>query len=99
VQDGSRARWGGSGGAQIGFRAVGWPGGFRVLRVGLGQGGCRSHGRAGRARGGCWRWGAVAGAQGSHVAVLGAQDFLGQAFVALGEVIGSQRGRLERALT
>nr|XP_047930017.1 copine-9 isoform X4 [Anser cygnoides] len=27
------------------------------------------------------------------------QDFLGQAFVALGEVIGSQRGRLERALT
>uniref|UniRef100_A0A672UBB4 Copine family member 9 n=2 Tax=Australaves TaxID=3073809 RepID=A0A672UBB4_STRHB len=28
-----------------------------------------------------------------------AQDFLGQAFVALGEVIGSQRGRLERALT
>ncbi|NWI21230.1 CPNE9 protein, partial [Crypturellus soui] len=26
-------------------------------------------------------------------------DFLGQAFVALGEVIGSQRGRLERALT
>ncbi|NXC76332.1 CPNE9 protein, partial [Anhinga anhinga] len=36
---------------------------------------------------------------GSHGAVLGAQDFLGQAFVALGEVIGSQRGRLERALT
>ncbi|NXT38078.1 CPNE9 protein, partial [Pelecanoides urinatrix] len=36
---------------------------------------------------------------GSHSAVLGAQDFLGQAFVALGEVIGSQRGRLERALT
>ncbi|NXL39505.1 CPNE9 protein, partial [Glaucidium brasilianum] len=34
-----------------------------------------------------------------HSAVLGAQDFLGQAFVALGEVIGSQRGRLERALT
>ncbi|NWY04762.1 CPNE9 protein, partial [Nothoprocta ornata] len=29
----------------------------------------------------------------------GVQDFLGQAFVALGEVIGSQRGRLERALT
>eukprot|EP00075_Anas_platyrhynchos_P033901 XP_027323154.1 copine-9 isoform X4 [Anas platyrhynchos] len=27
------------------------------------------------------------------------KDFLGQAFVALGEVIGSQRGRLERALT
>uniref|UniRef100_A0A8C3Y4M5 Copine family member 9 n=1 Tax=Catharus ustulatus TaxID=91951 RepID=A0A8C3Y4M5_CATUS len=27
------------------------------------------------------------------------QDFLGQAFVALGEVIGSQRGRLERPLT
>ncbi|XP_061864042.1 copine-9 isoform X3 [Colius striatus] len=27
------------------------------------------------------------------------QDFLGQAFVALGEVIGTQRGRLERALT
>ncbi|KAM9182251.1 copine-9 isoform 2-T2 [Mergus octosetaceus] len=27
------------------------------------------------------------------------QDFLGQAFVALGEVIGSQQGRLERALT
>ncbi|NXN73557.1 CPNE9 protein, partial [Himantopus himantopus] len=36
---------------------------------------------------------------GSHGAVLGAQDFLGQAFVALGEVIGSQRGRLERPLT
>ncbi|NXD81663.1 CPNE9 protein, partial [Halcyon senegalensis] len=36
---------------------------------------------------------------GSHSAVLGVQDFLGQAFVALGEVIGSQRGRLERALT
>ncbi|NXW91088.1 CPNE9 protein, partial [Alopecoenas beccarii] len=36
---------------------------------------------------------------GSHSTVLGAQDFLGQAFVALGEVIGSQRGRLERALT
>ncbi|NXL06153.1 CPNE9 protein, partial [Mesembrinibis cayennensis] len=36
---------------------------------------------------------------GSHGAALGAQDFLGQAFVALGEVIGSQRGRLERALT
>ena len=36
---------------------------------------------------------------GPHGAVLGAQDFLGQAFVALGEVIGSQRGRLERALT
>ncbi|NXX22186.1 CPNE9 protein, partial [Podargus strigoides] len=36
---------------------------------------------------------------GSHGAVLGVQDFLGQAFVALGEVIGSQRGRLERALT
>ncbi|NXV74621.1 CPNE9 protein, partial [Atlantisia rogersi] len=36
---------------------------------------------------------------GSHSAVLGMQDFLGQAFVALGEVIGSQRGRLERALT
>ncbi|KAK1189493.1 CPNE9 protein, partial [Pygoscelis papua] len=36
---------------------------------------------------------------GSHNAVLGVQDFLGQAFVALGEVIGSQRGRLERALT
>uniref|UniRef100_A0A8B9QIB7 Copine family member 9 n=1 Tax=Apteryx owenii TaxID=8824 RepID=A0A8B9QIB7_APTOW len=31
--------------------------------------------------------------------LLAAQDFLGQAFVALGEVIGSQRGRLERALT
>ncbi|XP_050169082.1 copine-9 isoform X3 [Myiozetetes cayanensis] len=27
------------------------------------------------------------------------QDFLGQAFVALGEVIGAQRGRLERPLT
>ncbi|XP_039589893.1 copine-9 isoform X4 [Passer montanus] len=27
------------------------------------------------------------------------KDFLGQAFVALGEVIGSQRGRLERPLT
>ncbi|KAL7986272.1 hypothetical protein Chor_011438, partial [Crotalus horridus] len=27
------------------------------------------------------------------------QDFLGQAFVALGEIIGSQRGRLERNLT
>lgn len=27
------------------------------------------------------------------------QDFLGQAYVALGEVIGSQRGRLERPLT
>ncbi|NXY83719.1 CPNE9 protein, partial [Alcedo cyanopectus] len=36
---------------------------------------------------------------GSHDTVLGVQDFLGQAFVALGEVIGSQRGRLERALT
>lgn len=36
---------------------------------------------------------------GSHSTVLGAQDFLGQAFVALGEVIGSQRGRLERPLT
>ncbi|NXF48900.1 CPNE9 protein, partial [Oceanites oceanicus] len=36
---------------------------------------------------------------GTHGAVLGVQDFLGQAFVALGEVIGSQRGRLERALT
>ncbi|NXX79668.1 CPNE9 protein, partial [Urocolius indicus] len=36
---------------------------------------------------------------GSHGAVLGVQDFLGQAFVALGEVIGTQRGRLERALT
>ncbi|NXM69135.1 CPNE9 protein, partial [Serilophus lunatus] len=33
------------------------------------------------------------------VAVFGTQDFLGQAFVALGEVIGSQRGRLERPLT
>ncbi|NWZ01697.1 CPNE9 protein, partial [Loxia curvirostra] len=33
------------------------------------------------------------------VASFGAQDFLGQAFVALGEVIGSQRGRLERPLT
>ncbi|NXY32688.1 CPNE9 protein, partial [Pomatorhinus ruficollis] len=36
---------------------------------------------------------------GSHSALSGAQDFLGQAFVALGEVIGSQRGRLERPLT
>lgn len=36
---------------------------------------------------------------GSHGAVLGVQDFLGQAFVALGEVIGSQRGRLEKPLT
>ncbi|NXO61845.1 CPNE9 protein, partial [Phainopepla nitens] len=36
---------------------------------------------------------------GSHSALFGAQDFLGQAFVALGEVIGSQRGRLERPLT
>ncbi|NXG67527.1 CPNE9 protein, partial [Hemiprocne comata] len=36
---------------------------------------------------------------GSHSTVLGTQDFLGQAFVALGEVIGSQRGRLERPLT
>ncbi|NXN26620.1 CPNE9 protein, partial [Nycticryphes semicollaris] len=36
---------------------------------------------------------------GSHNTVLGVQDFLGQAFVALGEVIGSQRGRLERPLT
>ncbi|NWX17537.1 CPNE9 protein, partial [Aegotheles bennettii] len=36
---------------------------------------------------------------GPHSAVLWVQDFLGQAFVALGEVIGSQRGRLERALT
>ncbi|NXA63742.1 CPNE9 protein, partial [Mohoua ochrocephala] len=36
---------------------------------------------------------------GSHDAFFGAQDFLGQAFVALGEVIGSQRGRLERPLT
>ncbi|NXI06272.1 CPNE9 protein, partial [Pachycephala philippinensis] len=35
---------------------------------------------------------------GSHSAFFGAQDFLGQAFVALGEVIGSQRGRLERPL-
>ncbi|NWH33546.1 CPNE9 protein, partial [Chloropsis hardwickii] len=35
----------------------------------------------------------------SHSALFGAQDFLGQAFVALGEVIGSQRGRLERPLT
>ncbi|NWH76782.1 CPNE9 protein, partial [Piaya cayana] len=35
----------------------------------------------------------------SHSTVLGVQDFLGQAFVALGEVIGSQRGRLERPLT
>ncbi|XP_030314211.1 copine-9 [Calypte anna] len=31
--------------------------------------------------------------------ILKQKDFLGQAFVALGEVIGSQRGRLERALT
>ncbi|XP_009888199.1 PREDICTED: copine-9 [Charadrius vociferus] len=31
--------------------------------------------------------------------VLKQKDFLGQAFVALGEVIGSQRGRLERPLT
>uniref|UniRef100_A0A8D2QJS2 Copine family member 9 n=1 Tax=Zonotrichia albicollis TaxID=44394 RepID=A0A8D2QJS2_ZONAL len=29
----------------------------------------------------------------SHSAFFGAQDFLGQAFVALGEVIGSQRGQ------
>ncbi|NWI36313.1 CPNE9 protein, partial [Picathartes gymnocephalus] len=36
---------------------------------------------------------------GSHRVLFGAQDFLGQAFVALGEVIGSQRGRLERPLT
>ncbi|NXE91504.1 CPNE9 protein, partial [Menura novaehollandiae] len=36
---------------------------------------------------------------GSQSALFGAQDFLGQAFVALGEVIGSQRGRLERPLT
>uniref|UniRef100_A0A8C0UCV4 Copine family member 9 n=1 Tax=Cyanistes caeruleus TaxID=156563 RepID=A0A8C0UCV4_CYACU len=36
---------------------------------------------------------------GSHNALFGGQDFLGQAFVALGEVIGSQRGRLERPLT
>ncbi|NXR29397.1 CPNE9 protein, partial [Cinclus mexicanus] len=36
---------------------------------------------------------------GSHSALFGAQDFLGQVFVALGEVIGSQRGRLERPLT
>ncbi|KFP84724.1 Copine-9, partial [Acanthisitta chloris] len=36
---------------------------------------------------------------GSHSTVFGAQDLLGQAFVALGEVIGSQRGRLERPLT
>ncbi|NXK88794.1 CPNE9 protein, partial [Formicarius rufipectus] len=33
------------------------------------------------------------------VSVFGAQDFLGQTFVALGEVIGAQRGRLERPLT
>ncbi|NXT65221.1 CPNE9 protein, partial [Chaetops frenatus] len=36
---------------------------------------------------------------GSQSVLFGAQDFLGQAFVALGEVIGSQRGRLERPLT
>ncbi|NWX53773.1 CPNE9 protein, partial [Promerops cafer] len=49
-------------------------------------------------------WGWVVGdwgnhPPGSHNALFGAQDFLGQAFVALGEVIGSQRGRLERPLT
>lgn len=73
--------------------------GFRVHGVALGQGSCRSHGCIGRARGGGGWWGAVARALGSHSTVLGVQDFLGQAFVALGEVIGSQRGRLERALT
>ncbi|NXJ62581.1 CPNE9 protein, partial [Rostratula benghalensis] len=44
-------------------------------------------------------WGLWQEPPGSHNTVLGVQDFLGQAFVALGEVIGSQRGRLERALT
>ncbi|KAM9654998.1 copine-9 isoform 14-T14 [Morphnus guianensis] len=144
VQDGFRAcgvalegwvqgMWGGSGGAQGGSRAVGWPWGHRMrpghvewapgvvlgVRVGSWAGGWLLAHRVGSGHLGSSRGKVAAGPVGalgrrgvgvgggglgqeplgSHSAVLGAQDFLGQAFVALGEVIGSQRGRLERALT
>lgn len=72
---------------------------FRKLGVAQSQIGGRSHGCIGRESSGCEWCGTGETPPGSHSALLGAQDFLGQAFVALGEVIGSQRGRLERPLT
>lgn len=94
-------------GVQVGPWAGGW---LFAQRVGSGHLGSSRGKVAAGPVGALWvhwegeGWGGGGGGLGqeplgSHSTVLGAQDFLGQAFVALGEVIGSQRGRLERPLT